>query len=350
MRLRFACAALLAVIATPATAEKFHFVALGDTAYNLPQDIPVWHGLIDSINAADPAFSIHVGDIWGRQECVDENYLRVRSEFNSFTAPLIYTPGDNEWVDCLPAAYYEALKRKQAGKATPADEARLAYTFENRFNGVMLDDGPARLADIRRLFFSEPQSLGASPMPVTRQADVSQHQQMTENLRWTHDDVLFATFHATGSDDSQLAPQLDRLEEAQGRLLANVDWIREVFAEAERTDAKAVVLATQAGLFDKGPGRSFVGAKPTGGRNTNLGWLVRALREYAVKWGKPVLIINGDFHEFVVDKPLLERGADGSITGDNITRLQVFGAPDLRAVKVSVDTDTPWVFGFEPLW
>ena len=31
-------------------------------------------------------------------------------------------------------------------------------------------------------------------------------------------------------------------------------------------------------------------------------------------------------------------------------RLQVYGDPEVRAVRVTVDPDTPWVFGFEPLY
>jgi hypothetical protein len=62
-------------------------------------------------------------------------------------------------------------------------------------------------------------------------------------------------------------------------------------------------------------------------------------------------MIHGDFHELIVDKPF--RVTTGETTPpkyDNITRLQVYGAPDLRAVRVSVDTETPWVFGFTPLY
>jgi len=34
----------------------------------------------------------------------------------------------------------------------------------------------------------------------------------------------------------------------------------------------------------------------------------------------------------------------------NLTRLQVFGAPEIRAVKVTVDTDSEAVFGFAPFY
>ena len=33
-----------------------------------------------------------------------------------------------------------------------------------------------------------------------------------------------------------------------------------------------------------------------------------------------------------------------------MTRLQVYGWPDMKAVRVSVDTAKPWVFGFEPVY
>jgi len=35
---------------------------------------------------------------------------------------------------------------------------------------------------------------------------------------------------------------------------------------------------------------------------------------------------------------------------DNLVRLQVYGAPEIKAVKVDVDPATPWVFGFTPLY
>ena len=50
------------VIACPALANPFHFVAVGDTAYNLPDDYPVYRALIQTINSTNPAFTIHVGD------------------------------------------------------------------------------------------------------------------------------------------------------------------------------------------------------------------------------------------------------------------------------------------------
>ena len=74
------------VIACPALAKPFEFVALGDTAYNLPDDYPVYRALIQTINATNPAFTIHVGDTWGATDCTDAEHERVRDFFGNRSA------------------------------------------------------------------------------------------------------------------------------------------------------------------------------------------------------------------------------------------------------------------------
>jgi hypothetical protein len=61
----------------------------------------------------------------------------------------------------------------------------------------------------------------------------------------------------------------------------------------------------------------------------------------AERWGKPVLVIHGDSHQFRVDQPfsLQKRPLR------NITRLIVPGASDVRAVRVDVRSSGG--FGFE---
>ena len=64
-------------------------------------------------------------------------------------------------------------------------------------------------------------------------------------------------------------------------------------------------------------------------------------------YGKPVLLIHGDDHEFTLDRPFLASGGEAQKPkGANILRLQVYGAPEIRAVRVTVDPGTPWVFSF----
>ena len=60
-----------------ARAERFDFVAIGDTAYNPSVDYPVYEALIARINKARPAFTIHVGDTWGALPCTEAQHRSI---------------------------------------------------------------------------------------------------------------------------------------------------------------------------------------------------------------------------------------------------------------------------------
>lgn len=338
------------LLAAPATAAQFDFVALGDTAYNLPGDLPHYQRLIDTINAAEPAFTIHVGDIWGARECNEESYRDTAAWFARYEAPVVYTPGDNEWTDCRDMRVVRAFM----GVGSPEDRQALgeAMRFENAFANSAYVDVLAALDTLRGVFYPGPESLGANPMPLARQADAGgDFPEMVENARWTRDGVVFATVHVPGSDNDFLINDEARATAAQRRNRANVAWIAETFAQAMASDAPAVVIALHAGMFTGEEGDSFTGQAIRGGRTGPYGWIVLAIRDYAARFGKPVLLINGDFHEFTIDRPfLVDRGEGEAPLYGNITRLQVYGAPEIRAVRVGVDTETPWVFSFEPLY
>lgn len=339
--------------ATTAHADKFEFVALGDTAYRLPEDAPIYDALIDKINAAKPAFSIHVGDIWGANPCTVEEYEKSLATFHRFTGAVVYTPGDNEWVDCRQPAVLEAYGRYMRGKATPDDLKLLAplRSFDALYTRKGYDDVIARLGDVRRIFFAQAKSLGQKPIAVVRQADVSEYKDIVENAKWTHHGVQFATVHAPGSQNNFFINDTSLAAEAAHRNQANIAWIQSAFADAKAADAKAVVIAMQTQLFVEGRGNEEFGQPIRSGEEGPFFWIARAIRDYGAEFGKPVLLVHGDFHEFVVDKPF--RVTTGEVTPpkyDNITRVEVFGAPDVKAVRISVDTDTPWVFGFTPLY
>ena len=259
-------------------AAAFNFVALGDTAYNGERDYPAYETLIDQINARDPAFSIHVGDIWGAGNCSDAHFERIDGFFARYTHPLVYTPGDNEWTDCDIAAM---------GGFDPNE----------------------RLDHIRRLWFSEAKSLGAPAMDVVRQADVSAaHARFVENLRFERD-------------------------------AANSAWLADSFWRAIDGGYAAVVVALHAKMFES-EGNMFSPFAET----------IRQLRLGAARFEKPVLLINGDSHGFVLDRPLYEaRGESGTPANANLWRLEVFGAPEIGAVEVSVDPADPTVFSFKAL-
>jgi hypothetical protein len=304
-----ACAALLLALAAGAAAAPFRFVALGDTAYNGEADYVRYRRLIDAINARDPAFSIHVGDLWGANTCADASYAFIEPFFARYDHPLVYTPGDNEWTDC---------GRVAMGGYAPAE----------------------RLDHIRERWFAEPASLGAEPMAVVRQADVDPaHGTFVENLRFERDGVLFVTVNVPGSNNNAGTADRARIDEFFARDAANVAWIDDSFRRAIADEAAAVVVALHAEMF-----------RWQGNRFSPYANTIRALRTGADRFGRPVLLIHGDAHTFVIDRPLLEeRGEGAPPLHANLVRLQVFGAPEIAAVAVGVDPSTPAVFSFAPL-
>ena len=60
-----------------------------------------------------------------------------------------------------------------------------------------------------------------------------------------------------------------------------------------------------------------------------------------------MLLVNGDSHRFIVDKPLLNEDKRSTIL--NFTRLQVFGDADMASVKITVDTNLKELFTFQEL-
>src|SRR6185369_13304150 len=61
---------------------------------------------IAAVNA-DPQVRLvaHVGDIHsGKQYCTEAYDRSVANLWQSYTDPLVYLPGDNEWTDCHKAA------------------------------------------------------------------------------------------------------------------------------------------------------------------------------------------------------------------------------------------------------
>ncbi|WP_270935335.1 hypothetical protein [Falsiroseomonas oryzae] len=321
MRLPVALLAVAALLGlSPAAAQApapFSFIAFGDMPYcqpTAPQDCPAEEGrvarLMGAINQAEPAFAIFVGDTKGGSDvCTDARVLGPFAWMSLSNAPLVYTPGDNEWTDCW---------QDRGGRYDPLE----------------------RLALIRSRFFADSNSLGRRPMPLLRQADTDPaHRPFVENARWTRNGVVFATLHVVGSNNNRptepeerpaIRPPQGAMAEFQARDAANIAWMEATFAEAGRTDARAVVLAIQADIF-------YVQRCGRGYDSGNRAFRA-ALGRAAASFGRPVLLINGDIHFWLHDRPMPE--------APNLTRIMVPGDRETRAVRVAVDPNAadPWSF------
>ena len=307
----FALPVALLGAGTAARAEPFSFVALGDTTYAVPEDYPLYEALIAEINAAQPAFSVHVGDTKGFGDCGRAFQESQRVYFDKFAAPVVYAPGNNEWADCW---------RANRGSAEPLE-----------ILGIMRD-----------VFWSKPVSLGARTMPLERQADTApEFAEYSENARWRHGGATFATLNITGTWN-QLELREERWwKEFVRREKANVAWVQAAFAAARAGGDRGVVFAFHTNPF-------LEEVRWEGGPSEAV---LQAIIAGADAFDGQVLVVHGHTHEFTIDRPVTELDTHKpSVSHPNLTRLQVYGWPDMKAVRVTVDVSKRWVFGFEPLY
>jgi hypothetical protein len=278
----------------------------GDTPYT-SREAQAVGPLIEQMNDAGLDLSIHVGDLFGAL-CADAQYLEAAARFDTFAAPLVYTPGDNEWTDC------------HESDATN-------------------HDGLERLAFLRRTMFPTDDSFGRRKIRLERQRPA-----YPENSRWRVESVLFVTVNVAGSNNNHIAdpdapgerdrrtPDERRVAEAeyQARDAADRSWLHDSFQMAGREGAPAVVVAMQADPGFEVP----VAARAARGVD-GFDRLLAALVTESVAFGKPVLVVHGDSHRFVQDQPLLDPATGRPVP--NVTRVETFGSPDVGWVEITLD-------------
>ena len=319
-----------------AQSGKFQFGAVGDTAYSKRGEAE-FERMIAAMNKENLSFVIHVGDFeadprpYARSPdkismpCTDESFQRVLASFQRSAHPFVLTPGDNDWTDC------HLLKAKQV-------------------------DPLERLSTLRSMFFPEGRSLGQKSMPVVSQAKDQGFGKFRENLTWTVDGIVFATFHIVGSNDNfGRTPEMDA--EHTERSAANIAWLKKAFASAKASNAPGLVLVTQANVaFEshwtgslKGRYvRSVAGTRPPNEiKATGYDKFVGALADEMEGYSKPTLFVHGDTHLFRMSKPLLSKKTKRFF--QNFTRVEVFGDPDSHWVRVTVDPSNPGLFTAEPM-
>ncbi len=301
----FRACAFTAILTTAAIAEPFTFVALGDAPYGDPAEVyPPFETLIETINGTDPALVIHIGDTKSGGTACSDTMLSDQLDFlQDFTAPVLYTPGDNEWTDC---------HREAAGSFDPLD--RLNY--------------------IRTTYFTEPEQAFGTGMAITSQADAG----YPENVRVMLNDIMFVTTHVVGSNNNFEIRDKAAVDEFFARDAANLEWLTESFAAA--SDAEALVLAIHADMFefDFGPWwdpESWL-------RHSGFASFGPALIEAAARFEKPVLLIYGDSHVFRQSRPFPE-GAP------NLMAVEVPGDENMHAVRISANTEAPGIFAMSLL-
>lgn len=322
--------------------EKFTVAVFGDWPYNqnLLTNAPL---LVNSINAdRDVNLIIHVGDIHsGSMACTSAGILPpittsnpgwnqpIYYQFQQFNAPLVYTPGDNEWTDCH--------KTKEFKSGDPLKE----------------------LAGVRALFFARPgKTLGLHEREVWSQAKYFDpafpaDAQFVENVMWADGKVVFVTVNMPGSNNDTL-PWTNGFEnptaqaqEVANRTAADIRWLQAAFKQATEMHAKAVVIALQADMWDP------AAVVPGGDGLSAYTPFVQQLANLSIEFRRPVLLLNGDSHLFEVDHPLADSSSNTGIihhtlSVPNLTRITVQGSTNAPAewLRLSIDTTKPGVFSW----
>ena len=267
-------------------AADFAFAALGDMPYSADEEAR-FPALLAEMSREELAFVVHVGDFKRATEtCSDEIFLQRREWFEQSRHPLIFVPGDNEWVDC----------RRPFGAAR---------------------DPLERMEKLRDLFFSAPASQGQRRLPVARQAAIDGGQRFPEHARWEHQGVLFLALNAPGPNNYPESADYAARDRAARQ------WLTESFAAARSSKLSGVVV------FMHGDPWSGAGQVRSG-----FAGLTETLAAETRAFDGAVLLVNGDSHRYVVDR-LLRDPANGAPLG-NFLRVMVFGSPSMRWVRIRV--------------
>lgn len=237
-------------------------------------------------------------------------YTAALRSFNSLHKPLVYVPGDNEWTDCDRTTIL-------SGKVADSND-RLAY--------------------LRRLSFPSSQSLGQQTMRVRRQSAA-----YPENVGWETSGITYLGLNIPGSDNNfstggKDGPADEAQAEYAARNAANLAWLRDGFAAAKAHGSIGIAIFIQADMWD-----------PTG-TTTHFADTKRALFLQTTAFHGKVLLINGDSHHFVVDKPLTDyattnaAGLSGANVVENFTRVTGFGEDQNHWLSVLADSKDANVF------
>ena len=315
--------------------RAFDFALIGDMPYTTVQEVEYQRVLV-ALNATDLAFVAHVGDFQfdatpynqnpaiASMPCVDENYKAIYDSFQTIRHAFILTPGDNDGRTAGRWRRKRSIRSSCSSRSAPCSFRKARASARSR----------SRCAD-----------QSADPnLPKFR-----------ENLRWSMGGVTFVTVHIVGENDNfGRTPEMDA--EHMERKAANINWLKQAFAEAKAANSRGLVILTQAnpGFENNWPAsaktRYFLRFVPRGqpvpSRPLAFSDYLQTLSEELETYDRPVAFLHGDTHIFRIDKPLYSKKTNRSF--ENFTRVETFGWPDSHWVRITVDPADPQLFRFKP--
>jgi hypothetical protein len=213
----------------------------------------------------------------------------------------VIVPGDNEWVDCHRSGF----------------------------------DPMERLGKFRELFESGDTSLANRSLRLERQS--GRYAEYREHVRWVAAGVLFVGVNVQGSNNNLgRTPAMDA--EHRARMAAVLAWLEDSVRLAERSRLAGMLIFAQGDP-------DFEGKMQRKGSN-GFADFRNALRDLALRFGKPVLFVNGDTHLYKLDQPIADPATGRPL--QNFTRVVVFGSPQTRWIRAGIDPASPRLFQVSP--
>lgn len=279
----------MAGAASNSTSAAPTFAAFGDMPYHQKEFQVLIHEIYPGLQAnGEVGLVINLGDL-GRPKhgnpfnaCGQAYRYSVLDHWNTLLSnkPVFFTPGDNDWTDCIPAR-----------------------------TGMATDDPLASLAEVRNVFHGKPNRLNKTRLFP----DYREQPNYPENAMWSYRGMLFVTNHWVGSNNGKVEPgnavasALNREEAA--RVAANMAWLNLAATQITGQRYLALVVAMQADAFEGG--QLPLGAdgniidSPIGRcrSNTTYAAMCNALVALAKEKKLPVLLVHGDTNAHCLDQP-----------------------------------------------
>jgi hypothetical protein len=286
---------------TPHTSNTVEFLAIGDTPYNIKEQMQLHESLLTQMDSSPYDFVVVYGDILsGQESCTDALVLQRLGMFHMIKENRVfYTPGDNEWTDC----------------------DRKGKTF--------------RYSELERLNFLR-KFIQLNPTIPPTSWQYKRQKELIENAMWQYKNVQFATVHMVSTQNGRIEILKDKvskaLQEVDKRDKANIKWLKEVFKNAKKNNAKSVIIVSQADVT-----RSKHEAECTSKNPQTCNPFKKfkeILRQEARTFKKPVLFLHGDTNPYCFDKQF------GKNIAPNLWRLNAWGDYQSHADATVVSYDS----------
>jgi hypothetical protein len=166
---------------------------------------------------------------------------------------------------------------------------------------------------------------------------------------WSDKKVVFVTFNMPGGSNNDLAQwtapftnDTAQTQERTVRSAANIRWLQAAFKYADRTNAKAMVIALQADMWDPEALPAVGGA----GLDQYTPFVQQLATETNL-FHRPVLLLNGDTHLYQVDRPLAKPNSPTGLIHktppvSNLLRIVVQGStnPPAEWLRLTINPES----------